>query len=156
MAEQNSLGGRLARYARVGTAMGGLAVRLGAERVLGVEMDRAKHASELRAALGGLKGPLMKVAQLIATVPDAIPEEYVQELLQLQSDAPAMGWPFVKRRMASELGPDWRERFAEFPHAATAAAQSRDRETGSERRRSVATKKPSMGTNCPDLEAGGR
>jgi predicted unusual protein kinase regulating ubiquinone biosynthesis (AarF/ABC1/UbiB family) len=120
--EANSLGGRLARYARVGSAMGGLAVRLGAERVLGVEMDRAKHASELRAALGGLKGPLMKVAQLVATVPDAIPEEYVQELLQLQSDAPAMGWPFVKRRMASELGPDWRERFAEFPHAATAAA----------------------------------
>ncbi|MCA3245374.1 MAG: AarF/ABC1/UbiB kinase family protein [Azospirillum sp.] len=120
--ESNSLGGRLARYARVGSAMGGLAVRLGAERVLGVEMDRAKHAAELRAALGGLKGPLMKVAQLIATVPDAIPEEYVQELLQLQSDAPAMGWPFVKRRMASELGPDWQDRFAEFPHAATAAA----------------------------------
>lgn len=120
--ESNSLGGRLARYARVGSAMGGLAVRLGAERVLGVEMDRAKHASELRAALGGLKGPLMKVAQLVATVPDAIPEEYVQELLQLQSDAPAMGWPFVKRRMASELGPDWRARFAEFPQTATAAA----------------------------------
>ncbi len=122
MAEQNSLGGRLARYARVGSAMGGLAVRLGAERVLGVEMDRAKHASELRAALGGLKGPLMKVAQLIATVPDAIPEEYVQELLQLQSDAPAMGWPFVKRRMAAELGADWQAKFRDFPREATAAA----------------------------------
>jgi len=122
MAEQNSLGGRLARYARVGTAMGGLAVRLGAERVLGVEMDRAKHASELRAALGGLKGPLMKVAQLIATVPDALPDEYVQELLQLQSDAPAMGWPFVKRRMAAELGPDWQSKFRDFPREAKAAA----------------------------------
>jgi predicted unusual protein kinase regulating ubiquinone biosynthesis (AarF/ABC1/UbiB family) len=122
MAEQNSLGGRLARYARVGTAMGGLAVRLGAERVLGVEMDRAKHASELRAALGGLKGPLMKVAQLIATVPDALPDEYVQELLQLQSDAPAMGWPFVKRRMAAELGADWQSKFRDFPREATAAA----------------------------------
>ncbi len=122
MAERNSLGGRLARYARVGTAMGGLAVRLGAERVLGVEMDRAKHAAELRAALGGLKGPLMKVAQLIATVPDALPDEYVQELLQLQSDAPAMGWPFVKRRMAAELGADWQAKFRDFPREATAAA----------------------------------
>ncbi len=102
--------------------MGGLAVRLGAERVLGVEMDRGKHASELRAALGGLKGPLMKVAQLIATVPDALPEEYVQELLQLQSDAPAMGWPFVKRRMAAELGADWQAKFRDFPRDATAAA----------------------------------
>ena len=32
--EANRLGGRMARYARVGTAVGGLAVRLGAERVL--------------------------------------------------------------------------------------------------------------------------
>ena len=27
-----------------------------------------------------------------------------QELAQLQANAPAMGWPFVKRRMAAELG----------------------------------------------------
>jgi predicted unusual protein kinase regulating ubiquinone biosynthesis (AarF/ABC1/UbiB family) len=33
-----------------------------------------------------------------------------------------MGWPFVKRRMAAELGPDWQSRFAEFGHAAAAAA----------------------------------
>ena len=95
------------RYARVGAAVGGLAARLGAERVLGIKIDRERHAAELRAALGGLKGPLMKVAQLLSTIPDALPDEYVQELIQLQSNAPSMGWPFVKRRMASELGPDW-------------------------------------------------
>jgi predicted unusual protein kinase regulating ubiquinone biosynthesis (AarF/ABC1/UbiB family) len=76
----------------------------------------------LKAALGGLKGPLMKVAQILATVPDALPKEYVQELQQLQANAPAMGWPFVKRRMAAELGPDWLGRFKNFSHEAAAAA----------------------------------
>ncbi len=120
--EANSLGGRMARYARVGSAVGGLAVRLGAERVLGVKLDRGQHASDLRAALGGLKGPLMKVAQLMSTIPDALPDEYVAELSQLQSSAPAMGWPFVKRRMAAELGAGWEGRFASFERTAAAAA----------------------------------
>lgn len=120
--DENTLGGRLGRYARVGAAMGGLGARFAAERVLGVRLDRGRHAADLRAALGGLKGPLMKVAQLMATIPDALPEEYVQELIQLQSNAPAMGWVFVKRRMQGELGPDWQARFAEFGREAAAAA----------------------------------
>ncbi|MDR3516312.1 MAG: AarF/ABC1/UbiB kinase family protein [Azospirillaceae bacterium] len=122
MAEENSLGGRLARYARVSTAMGGLAARLAGERYLGLSADRPARAAELRQALGGLKGPLMKVAQILSTIPDALPPSYVQELSQLQADAPSMGWPFVKRRMAAELGPDWQGRFAAFGREAAAAA----------------------------------
>ncbi|MBI3453009.1 MAG: AarF/ABC1/UbiB kinase family protein [Rhodospirillales bacterium] len=120
--ERNTLGGRVRRYARVGAAVGGFAARLGAERVFGLRIDRGKHAGDLRAALGGLKGPLMKVAQLMSTIPDALPDEYVHELIQLQSDAPSMGWPFVKRRMASELGEDWENRFKSFERTAAAAA----------------------------------
>ena len=33
-----------------------------------------------------------------------------------------MGWPFVKRRMASELGPQWQQRFADFGREAAHAA----------------------------------
>src|SRR5258707_11438635 len=73
-------------------------------------------------ALGGIKGTLMKVAQLLATIPDALPEEYVRELIQLQANAPAMGWPFVRRRMMGELGPDWPGRFKSFEHEAARAA----------------------------------
>ncbi|HYZ23072.1 MAG TPA: AarF/ABC1/UbiB kinase family protein, partial [Rhodopila sp.] len=72
--------------------------------------------------LGGLKGPLMKVAQFLSTVPDALPTEYAAELAQLQSNAPPMGWSFVRRRMASELGPDWQAKFAAFSQTAAAAA----------------------------------
>ena len=120
--EDNTLGLRARRYARVGGAVGGLAARFVGSRYLGLGLDKEKHAGELTAALGGLKGPLMKVAQLMATIPDALPDEYVQELKQLQSDAPSMGWPFVRRRMAAELGGDWRLCFAEFEREAAYAA----------------------------------
>ena len=110
------------RYAQVSTAMGGLAARLAGERYLGTQLDRSRHAAELKAALGGIKGPLMKVAQLLATIPDALPKEYVSELVQLQANAPAMGWPFVRRRMEGELGADWQTRFRIFERTAARAA----------------------------------
>ena len=102
--------------------MGGLAARLAGERYLGLNLDRGRHAAELKTVLGGIKGPLMKVAQLLATIPDALPKEYVQELVQLQANAPAMGWPFVRRRMAGELGADWQSRFRHFEKTAARAA----------------------------------
>ncbi len=102
--------------------MGGLAVKLAGQRYLGFGLDRDKHAGELKAALGGLKGPLMKAAQLLATIPDALPPEYARELSQLQANAPAMGWAFVRRRMASELGPDWQAKFGSFAKEASFAA----------------------------------
>ena len=120
--ESDSLGGRLGRYAKVGASVGGLAAKLAGQRYLGWTLDRDKHASELKAALGGLKGPLMKAAQLIATIPDALPPEYARELAQLQANAPAMGWAFVRRRMATELGPDWPSKFAKFDKEASFAA----------------------------------
>jgi predicted unusual protein kinase regulating ubiquinone biosynthesis (AarF/ABC1/UbiB family) len=121
-AERNRLTGRVRRYAKVGTAVGGAAARLAGERFLGLPLDRARHAADLKAALGGLKGPLMKVAQLLSTIPDALPDEYAAELAGLQSNAPSMGWNFVKRRMAAELGPDWQSRFKSFEPEAAAAA----------------------------------
>jgi predicted unusual protein kinase regulating ubiquinone biosynthesis (AarF/ABC1/UbiB family) len=122
MNEEDNFAGRVRRYAQVGSAVGGLAARLAGERYLGIGIDRERHAADLKAALGGIRGPLMKVAQLLATIPDALPEEYVRELIQLQSNAPAMGWPFVRRRMAGELGPDWQSRFKSFEREAARAA----------------------------------
>ncbi len=120
--DRSSLFGELKRFARTSGAVGGIAARVAGERVFGIRGDRTAHAEDLRAILGGLKGPLMKVAQFLSTVPDALPEEYALELSELQSNAPAMGGAFVRRRMTSELGPDWRRRFATFDETAAAAA----------------------------------
>ncbi|MEW5423271.1 ABC1 kinase family protein [Amorphus sp. 3PC139-8] len=120
--ERNRFSSRAARYARVGTGMSGVAAKMIGARFLGMDLERGEHAGELAAALGNLKGPLMKVAQLLSTIPDALPPEYAAELSTLQSDAPPMGWAFVKRRMAAELGPGWQKRFASFEHEPAAAA----------------------------------
>ncbi len=118
--EANRFTARAARYARVGVNVGGVAARLAAGRIFGG--NGADNAASLAAALGSLKGPLMKVAQLISTIPEALPPHYVEELQKLQSEAPPMGAAFVKRRMQAELGADWRERFGSFDLAPAAAA----------------------------------
>src|ERR1700674_1106941 len=120
--EANRFSARAARYARVGANVGGVAARMAGARLLGRGLDRARNATELAAALGGLKGPIMKVAQLMSTIPDVLPPEYVTELQKLQSEAPPMGWAFVKRRMIAELGREWQRRFASFEHRPAAAA----------------------------------
>jgi len=119
--EDNRFSRRVRRYGKVGANIGGVAARLATNRLTGGG-DRATNAAALAAALGTLKGPLMKVAQMLATIPDAVPAEYAAELAHLQNAAPPMGWPFVRRRMAAELGPDWQSKFAEFGHQAAAAA----------------------------------
>ncbi|RXT46418.1 ABC transporter ATP-binding protein [Bosea sp. Tri-44] len=120
--EANRFSARAARYARVGANVGGVAARIAGTKLFGLEGRNATNAEALAKALGGLKGPLMKVAQLVATIPDVVPPEYAAELQKLQSEAPPMGAAFVKRRMQAELGPSWRERFAEFDLKPAAAA----------------------------------
>ena len=92
------------------------------EKFFGLKIERGEHAAQLTTALGNMKGPLMKVGQILATIPEALPSEYALEFQKLQSNAPPMGWPFVKRRMKSELGPDWQGKFKSFEHDAAAAA----------------------------------
>ncbi len=120
--EKNRLSARAARYVRVGTNVGAVAARVAGQRLFGLEADGAANAAALAQALGGLKGPIMKVAQLLATIPEALPAEYAQELSQLQSQAPPMGPGFVRRRMLAELGPQWQSRFQSFASEPSASA----------------------------------
>jgi predicted unusual protein kinase regulating ubiquinone biosynthesis (AarF/ABC1/UbiB family) len=119
--EANRFTARAARYARVGANMGGVAARMARGRIFGAD-GRITNAAALTQALGGLKGPMMKVAQMMATIPDLLPPEYAEELQALQSDAPPMGAAFVKRRMQAELGADWQSQFGAFDLKPAAAA----------------------------------
>ncbi len=119
--ERNRFGARAARYLAVGAQAGGFFARLAGGRLIGDGGEG--DALSLAKALGGLKGPLMKAAQLIATIPEALPADYAEALMTLQSEAPPMGAAFVKRRMVAELGPDWRAKFSAFDlHPAAAAS----------------------------------
>lgn len=121
--ERNRFSARASRYARVGANVGGVAARIATSMITGRSgAGDARNAAALAQALGGLKGPLMKVAQLIATIPDVVPPEYATELQKLQSEAPPMGAAFVNRRMMAELGSGWRSRFGAFDLKPAAAA----------------------------------
>ncbi len=120
--EGNRMARRVKRYAKVGAGVGSVAARMAGSYLLGQGGKNDKHAAELRIALEGLKGPLVKVAQMLATIPEALPEEFTAELASLQSNAPPMGWPFVRRRMNVELGSGWQAKFRSFDREASAAA----------------------------------
>ena len=119
--DKASLFGEVRRIARTSGAVGGIAMRVAGSR-MGIKGDRAGHAEDLKVILGGLKGPMMKVAQFLTTIPDALPPEYARELSQLQANAPSMGPAFVRRRMQGELGPNWMSHFESFSLEAAAAA----------------------------------
>jgi predicted unusual protein kinase regulating ubiquinone biosynthesis (AarF/ABC1/UbiB family) len=120
--ERDRFSGRVARFARVGAGLSGAAATIGANAILGGGDIDARNARAVKAALGQLKGPLMKIAQMATTVPDLLPPEFAQELASLQMNAPPMAASFVRRRMAAELGPDWAARFASFDLQPAAAA----------------------------------
>src|SRR5882757_5918323 len=98
--EANRFSARAARYARVGANMSGVAARIAGARFFGLNLDRGQNAAELAAALGGLKGPIMKVAQLMATVPDALPQEGAADGLGLRQAAHGRR---ARRRLAEEI-----------------------------------------------------
>ena len=101
------------RILKVSTNVGGFVAKLATKNLLGIS-HKEKNAEELMQLLGNLKGPIMKVAQILSTIPEAIPEEYAKKLSMLQAEAPSMGWLFVKRRMRAELGDDWQKKFIKF------------------------------------------
>ena len=122
MKEENNLVSRVKRYSKVTTSMTSLATKFAGKKYLNFDLSDQKYAAQITEILGNLKGPLMKVAQLSATIPDLLPEEYARKLAELQSNAPPMSWVFVKRRMKAELGEDWEKNFKDFDKEASFAA----------------------------------
>ena len=119
--EPATISGKFKRYAQVTQKVGSVTSKIAGRKLIG-KNDEQKNADLIFDALGGLKGPLMKVAQFLSTIPDALPDGYSEKLQQLQADAPSMGWLFVKRRMSNELGQDWINKFKKFEKNAVKAA----------------------------------
>lgn len=119
---EDGLARRLTRFARVSAGLTGMAARGAGRALKGTRVVSAENAADLTAVLGNLRGPVMKVAQFVATVPGVLPKEVAAPLLTLQTNAPPMGPAFVRRRMAAELGKDWEKKFKSFSREAAAAA----------------------------------
>jgi predicted unusual protein kinase regulating ubiquinone biosynthesis (AarF/ABC1/UbiB family) len=105
----------------------GLGKRLGGRPAELVTAElQARTAEQLFQVLGQLKGGAMKFGQAMSVFEAALPEEvaapYRAALTKLQEAAPPLPASTVHAVLADQLGPDWRERFAEFDDRPAAAA----------------------------------
>jgi predicted unusual protein kinase regulating ubiquinone biosynthesis (AarF/ABC1/UbiB family) len=102
------------------------------KRAVGIASDvisadiQQRTAEQLFSVLGQLKGGAMKFGQALSVFEAALPEEmagpYRQALTKLQEAAPPMPVASLHRVLEEQLGPQWRDLFAEFDDSPAAAA----------------------------------
>ncbi|MGI8663686.1 MAG: ABC1 kinase family protein [Acidimicrobiales bacterium] len=107
-----SRGARNLEIARMGSQAGASFAVHRAKRVFASaerrpELDAAfelKTAEQVAAALGNMKGALMKIGQMASYLDQGLPEPVRQALAQLQSDAPPMAPELAAKVVRDELG----------------------------------------------------
>ncbi|GAA0416270.1 ABC transporter ATP-binding protein [Actinoplanes capillaceus] len=123
---------RTAKLAALPLGFAGRAALGLGKRAVGIASDvisadiQQRTAEQIFSVLGQLKGGAMKFGQALSVFEAALPEEmagpYRQALTKLQEAAPPMPVANVHKALAEQLGPDWRDRFAEFDDGPAAAA----------------------------------
>ena len=123
MADDDNLPGRVRRYARVSTAMGGLAARLAGERYLGMPLDKARHAADLTRGAGRHQGAADEGGAASRHHPRrAAPGICQRARGSCRRTRRRWAGPSCAAAWRAELGPDWQKRFASFEHEAARAA----------------------------------
>jgi predicted unusual protein kinase regulating ubiquinone biosynthesis (AarF/ABC1/UbiB family) len=125
----------ITRTAKLATLPVGLAGRtaLGFGKRIGgrpaevvAQQIQQRTAEQVFRVLGELKGGAMKLGQALSVFEAALPPElagpYRATLTRLQESAPPLPASTVHRVLEEDLGPDWRQRFAEFDDKPAAAA----------------------------------
>lgn len=93
--------------------------RASAEQVDAFHLQTAEEVFEM---MGGMKGAVMKLGQLVSILGDSLPEQYQQVLQGLQQSAPPMSYELAAGVVEEELGGPPDEVFAEFSREPVASA----------------------------------
>ncbi len=104
-------GGRVADALRSATARGDAR-----------DARHADNAARVAATLRELRGPMMKLGQLLSTHAQALPPEYAALLAPLQQSVPALPFAAIRGVLEAELGAPPERLFADFSETAVAAA----------------------------------
>ncbi len=105
----------------------GLGKRIGGRpaEVVAQEIQQ-RTAEQIFRVLGELKGGALKLGQALSIFEAALPPEiagpYRATLTRLQEAAPPLPAGAVHKVLVADLGPDWRDNFADFNDSPTAAA----------------------------------
>lgn len=95
----------------------------GAEEKQGSELKRhLDNARRIAGTMKELRGPMMKVGQLLSTHAEALPGEYGEVLRSLQSSAPPMSYATIRDVIEMDLGETPEKLFKSFSKEALAAA----------------------------------
>jgi predicted unusual protein kinase regulating ubiquinone biosynthesis (AarF/ABC1/UbiB family) len=108
-----------------GSYMGYLLQRAFVGKAEGERKLKATHtraARKMRDEMQLLRGPLMKVGQMLSLRTDVLPEEVLAELGKLQREAPGMHAPLVRVQIKGSLGREPEEIFKNFSPEPFAAA----------------------------------
>src|SRR5215472_7410438 len=104
----------------IGKRVGGRSAEIVAREI------QQRTADQIFRVLGELKGGALKLGQALSIFEAALPPElagpYRATLTRLQESAPPLPASTVHRVLATDLGEDWRQRFAEFDDRPAAAA----------------------------------
>jgi predicted unusual protein kinase regulating ubiquinone biosynthesis (AarF/ABC1/UbiB family) len=125
-----SVGARNARLAAIGARTGTRTAvhavrRATASEARRAELDAAhqlRTASDVAAALGEMKGALMKLGQMASYLDDGVPEPVREALASLQQDAPPMAPELCEQVVRAELGDTPSRVFAQWNPVPIAAA----------------------------------
>lgn len=90
--------------------------------VLGQSMNRRARAQQLTQAISGLGPAIIKGGQALASRPDLLPFEYLEELQKLQDDVPRFSNQRALATVREELGKEFNEIFELVQEEPVAAA----------------------------------
>lgn len=124
------------------------------------ERQRTLNETHLKAALrllggmGYLRGAIMKLGQVIATLPDVAPVQFADVLGRLHFEAPPMHFSLLREFVRSELGADPEDVFDDFETQGFAAASlgqvHRARLKGTGQRVAIKVQYPNIGRTIRD------
>lgn len=87
-----------------------------------LERAQVMSAKEAARTLGGMKGMVMKMGQMISFVAQGLPDDVRAELATLQQEAPPMSWAAARAQIERELGRPADEVFAHIDTEPAASA----------------------------------
>jgi predicted unusual protein kinase regulating ubiquinone biosynthesis (AarF/ABC1/UbiB family) len=116
------------RLGKLGFSLAGSYISYQAQNLLLGEDDgrqarmQQKVSRQVRDELGALKGPVMKLGQMLSMQTEILPERALEELASLQMRAPGMHTSLTRAQFKSSLGKYPEEMFREFDPEPFAAA----------------------------------
>jgi predicted unusual protein kinase regulating ubiquinone biosynthesis (AarF/ABC1/UbiB family) len=130
MGEQKSIpSNRLSRFlemskltTKIGLGYATMPLSFGKNFKEKIQETRHKNAMMIAETLGRLKGPILKVGQLVSTYDEFLPEEVIEALSTMQDSVPPLAYQVVRKAFKKEIGQDPEDVFSNFSKEPIAGA----------------------------------